>query len=85
MTQNRDLVKQAGLELWEKYHSKIEKLGYSLGKDSMMLSSKGISLVATIGPNYPEKMGKIFRKIIPLEFEYRGEKIPVIISPSFNR
>jgi hypothetical protein len=84
MTYDRDLVKQAELEMWEKYHLKIEKHGYSLGKNSMMHTPKGISLVATISPNYLEKVGKVFRKIIPMEFEYCGEKIPVILSPSFN-
>jgi len=83
MTLDRELVEKASLELWDEYHSKIEKLGYDLGK-GLMLSPDGISIVATIRPSYSSKMGKVFRKIIPKEYEYNGEKIPVIISFSID-
>ena len=84
MTLDRELVEKACLELWNEYHLKIEKLGYNLGKHSMMHAHDGISIVATIRPSYTSKMGKVFRKIIPKEYEYNGEKIPVIISPSID-
>lgn len=74
-------MEKACLRLWTEYHSKIEELGYKLGKQSMMHSSEGISIVATIRPSYSSKMTKVFRKIIPKKYEYGGEKIPVIIFP----
>ena len=84
MTLDRNLVEKACLEFWNDYHSKIEDLGYILGKNSMMHSFEGISIIATIQPAYSAKMSKVFRKILPREYEYTGEKIPVIISPSIT-
>jgi hypothetical protein len=84
MTLDRKLVKEACLELYNAYHDKIEDLGYSLGKGSTMQSIKEISIVASISPNYSEEMSKTFRKIIPMEFMYKREKISVIISPSIG-
>lgn len=84
MTLDRELVEKACLELWNEYHSKIEKLGYYLGKHSMMHSPDGISIIATIRPAYSSKMSKVFRKVIPKEYDYNDEKIPVIIFPSID-
>jgi hypothetical protein len=84
MTLDRELVKKACIELWNQYHSKIEEMGYSLDKCSMMSEFKGISLIATIKPNYSKDIERKLMEIIPKEFEYAGEKIPVIILPSLN-
>ena len=81
MTLDRRLVKEACLELWNECHQQIESLGYTLGKDSMMHGPQEISIIATIQPNYAPEMIDVFREIIPLEYVYQGEKIPVIISP----
>ena len=82
MTLDRKLVETACLELWREYHTQIEELGYTLGKRSMMHAPDRISIISTIRPAYSPKMSKVFRKIIPMEYEYKGERIPVIISPS---
>ena len=82
MTLDRELVKEGCLKLWGMYQKEIENLGYTLSKDSMKISPEEISIVATIKPYYPDEMFKKFRKIIPMEFLYEGENIPVYISPS---
>lgn len=84
MTLDRELVKEACAEFWRDYHEAIESRGYALGKESLLLSSEGISLVATIDPPYSRKMWKEFREILPKEYVYKNERIPVIIFPSFN-
>ena len=81
MTLDRRLVKEACQELRNECHERIETLGYTLGKDSMMHGPKEISIIATIQPEYSSEMIAVFREIIPLEYVYQGEKIPVIISP----
>jgi hypothetical protein len=81
MTLDRRLVEEACQELWDECHERIEALGYTLGKDSMMHAPKEISIIAAIQPNYAPEMVDVFREIIPLEYVYQGEKIPVIISP----
>ncbi len=83
MTLDIELIKEAEKEFWNKYHEKIESLGYVLAKGSHFLrDSKKISLVAVIIPPYPEDIEKKIRTIIPFEYTYKNEKIPVIISPS---
>jgi len=47
-----------------------------------MHGPKEISIIATIQPEYSSEMIAVFREIIPLEYVYHGEKIPVIISPA---
>ena len=47
-----------------------------------MHGPKEISIIAAIQPEYSPEMVDVFREIIPLEYVYQGEKIPVIISPS---
>ena len=84
MTLDRKLVEEACQELWNEHHEKIEELGYTLGKDSMMVASEGISIVATIRPAYSSEMTKVFREIIPREYMYKGENIPVILFPSID-
>lgn len=88
MSLDRKLVKEACMELWNKYHTKIEEKGYSLGKDSFIQAPDGFTIVASIGKNCPEEMLKYFRQIIPKEFTYhRGDHIqtyPVAVSPSLN-
>jgi hypothetical protein len=83
MALNEILVKEACLELWNQYHEEVEKLGYFLGKDSFMRGGpEEFSIIAMIRPKYDAKMSEIFRKLIPQEFTYKGEKIKVIVSPS---
>jgi hypothetical protein len=84
MTLDRELVKEACIELWDECHERIEELGYTLSKDSMLQGPEGISIIATIRPGYSPDMVDAFRKIIPMEKNYRGEDIPVIISPSVS-
>lgn len=81
MTLDSRLVTEACQELWDECHERIEALGYTLGKDSMMHGPKEISIIAAIQPEYSPEMVDVFREIIPLEYVYQGEKIPVIISP----
>lgn len=71
MALDRKLVKEACQELWNECHEKIEELGYDLGKKySTIQDPEGISIVATIGPDYPPEMVEAFRKVIPMEFVY---------------
>ena len=65
MTLDRRLVKEACQELWNECHERIETLGYTLGKDSMMHGPKEISIIATIQPEYSSEMIAVFREIIP--------------------
>lgn len=82
MTLDRKLALEACHQLWQDYHAKIEEYGHRLGKDSLMLSPEGISLVATIRPPYSQEMLEVFRNIIPREYEYNGEFFPVMFFPS---
>ncbi len=88
MSLDRKLVKEACIELWNKYHNKIEEKGYSLSKDSFIQATDGFTIVASIGKNCPEEMLKYFRQIIPQEFTYqRDDQIqiyPVAVSPSLS-
>jgi hypothetical protein len=83
MTLDRELVKEACAQFWKDHHETVESMGYTLGKESFLLSSDGISLVATIDPAYSQRMWKRFRNILPKEYNYKNEKITVIIFPSF--
>lgn len=79
MSLDRKLAKEACLELWNRYHSKIEELGYEMSQGNMMHSTEEISIVATITPKYDREMYRVFREIIPTEFEYKGETFPVLV------
>lgn len=84
MTLDRKLAKEACSQFWNEYHGVVESFGYILGKESFMLASDRISLVATIDPAYSQRMWKKFRKILPKQYTYKNETFPVIIFPSFN-
>ena len=84
MTLDRELVKEACKEFWDEYHQKIEDLGYFLDKESMMHGPEGISIVASIRPAYSSLMIDVFKKVIPSEKMYKGERIPVIFFPSVD-
>jgi hypothetical protein len=84
MTLDRELTKEACAQFWNEYHSVVENLGYTLEKESFMLATDGISLVATIDPAFSQKMWKKFRKVLPKQYTYKSETFPVIIFPSFN-
>jgi hypothetical protein len=88
MSLDRELVKEACIELWNKYHDKIEEKGYSLDKDSFIQSHEGFTIVASIGQKCPEEMLRYFKQIIPREFTYHREDqiqtYPVVVSPSLN-
>lgn len=84
MTLDYKIVKEACLDLWEKYHTKIEDLGFELGKDSLMHSPEEISIIASIKPAYDAKTAKAIREIIPRVYEYKGHKIKVIVFPSVD-
>ncbi|MBT4174268.1 hypothetical protein HOC80_04750 [archaeon] len=81
MTQNREFALEACLEFWNDYSGAILGLGYLLSKDSLMMETKGISIVATIRPAYSRDMLEEFRKVLPKEYEFKGEVFPVKIFP----
>lgn len=81
MTLDVKLAEEAEKFFWKEYHGKIEAHDHTLEKSSFMHSAWGISIIATISPAYSEEMGEKFRKILPMEYLYKKEKIPVILSP----
>lgn len=84
MAINKKLVEEACLSLWKEYHKEIEKLEYKLSNDSYSQNIKGFQIVASISPNYSNEDLKKIRKIIPREFEYKGQKLEVMIFPSIS-
>jgi hypothetical protein len=74
-----ELNNEAYLEFWNKYHEKIEKLGYSLNKTSSFLHSfeKGWQIVAKIRSNDKIKSVAEFRNIFGEKFFYTNNKISV--------
>lgn len=88
MTLDKKLVEEACLEFWNKYHEKIEKTSYILGKQHITYSSGEIAIMAKIIPTYSSKKLKEFKKIIPEIFNYKGKEIPIVfyppIDPIFN-
>ena len=62
MTLDSRLVTEACQELWDECHERIEALGYTLGKDSMMHGPKEISIIAAIQPEYSPEMVDVFRR-----------------------
>jgi hypothetical protein len=84
MTIDNKLFQEAREQFWKDYHERIERIGFELSRNGMMMGDDGISILATIQPHYSKRVLKKINKIIPREYTYHSEKIRVYIFPSMS-